>query len=49
VILANVDLAIAKDNIAFPIEVLTTNRHYNVTVKSTNAAGSDTSYFPWSE
>ena len=38
------DLTVADNNITFTTEQLKTNRHYNVTVRAFNSAGSTTSY-----
>ena len=37
------DLTLTDDNITFPAAQLTTNRHYNVSVSASNAAGTSTS------
>ena len=43
------ELTIAGNNITFSAEQLSVNRHYNVTIRASNSAGSTTSYVTISE
>ena len=43
------ELTIADNNITFTFEQLSVNRHYNVTIRASNKAGSTTSYVAMSE
>ena len=43
------ELPIVGNNITFTTEQLRVNRHYNVTVRASNSAGSTTSYVTISE
>ena len=43
------ELTIADNNITFTFEQLSVNRHYNVTIRASNSAGSTTSYATISE
>ena len=47
--LGDEELTIAGNNITFTTEQLKTNRHYNVTIRASNSAGSTTSYVALSE
>ena len=43
------ELTIVENNITFTTEQLSVNRHYNVTVRASNKAGSTNSYVALSE
>ena len=47
--LGDEELISAGNNITFRTEQLSVNRHYNVTVRASNSAGSTTSYVTISE
>ncbi len=47
--LGNTDLTVEGNNVTFITQLLTTNRHYNVTADVTNIAGSSTSHTTMSE